>query len=961
MDIQQELSQIVQPARVLTSPLYRIAYANDASYFRLVPQAVVQPNSIGEIQSLFKFSQQHKIPMTFRAAGTSLSGQAVTDGILVDISKHWGDYSVEENASLIRTQPGIVGAFLNNVLKPYGRRIGPDPASIDACMIGGILANNSSGMCCGITENAYRTIHSMTMVLPNGLVLNTADANATAQLHEAAPELEKGLLELKRRILDSTTEYKGESLTAKIRRRYQVKNNNGYLLNAFLDFDTPLDILTHLMIGSEGTLGFIAEAVLHTLPDYPRRYTGQLYFKTLQDAADAIYPLQKSGARAAEIIDRPSLRSIESLPGAPALLAQLPETAAAILVEYQSENSETHQQFQKEAARVVKQLRLLYEAEFTEDPIQQASLWKLRKGIIPSVGAMRPSGTTLLCEDIVFPVTSLADGIADLQHLFAEHGYPEGVVFGHAKDGNLHFLIAQSFNTDTEIARFEAFTQDLVQVVSEKYDGALKAEHGTGRNMAPFVETEWGAEAYAIMRDLKSLFDPDHMLNPGVLINDDPHAHVTHLKSIPLVSPEVDKCIECGFCEPKCPSRSLTLTPRQRIVVQRELAQMRLAGSDITPAVGAAEADSITKDFIYAGIDTCALDGLCATACPVNINTADLTRRLRLESVAPHSEGIANWIAEHFAFTESALGTAIQLGHVAESLIGSKNVTAIIRTTENLTNTTLPKWNRHILFPSPIKRGIRGDVKKEFIYFPSCISRQLGVPSFKPQVSGSSSQLSLSEALIMIARRANVSLFMPDDIHGHCCGMPFHSKGFEAAYRQALHKTWRDMWEWSEHGKYPVVIDTTSCTHTLRTCKDDLSIEDRHIWENLTFLDSIEFLHDILLPKLDINPIDEDVVLHPNCSARKLELDAKMISIAKQCARSATVPLNLGCCAFAGDRGLLFPELTAAATRKESAEVNSHPYSGYYSSNIPCEMGMSEGTGKDYRSIVFLVEKASRN
>ncbi|HSQ40384.1 MAG TPA: FAD-binding and (Fe-S)-binding domain-containing protein, partial [Anaerolineales bacterium] len=514
--------------------------------------------------------------MTLRAAGTSLSGQAVTDGILVDISKHWDKYRIEDDAKHIRFQPGLVGAFINTALKPHRRRIGPDPASIDACMMGGILANNSSGMCCGVTENAYRTIHSMTFVLPNGFTLDTGAPNANQIFENEQPHIAEGLLELKSRIINSSTEHKGETLARKIRRRYQMKNTNGYLLNAFLDFDSPLDILVHLLIGSEGTLGFIAEAVLHTLPDYPRRLTAQLYFKNTQDAADAIYPLQQSGVRAAEIMDRPSLRSVENLPGAPALIAQLPEAATAILVEYQAEDAESISRFGKEAQRVVKNLKLIHDADFTEDPTLQASLWKLRKGIIPSVGAMRPPATTLLCEDVVFPVQSLADGVTDLQRLFDEHGYEEGVIFGHAKDGNLHFLIAQSFNTQTEVDRFAGFMEGLVRVVSVKYDGALKAEHGTGRNTAPFVETEWGAEAYAIMRDLKSLLDPDNMLNPGVMINPDPQAHVTHVKSIAMVAPEIDKCIECGFCESKCPSRRLTLTPRQRIVVQRELASRRL-------------------------------------------------------------------------------------------------------------------------------------------------------------------------------------------------------------------------------------------------------------------------------------------------------------------------------------------------------------------------------------------------
>lgn len=957
MDLHSQLSQIIHPTRVLTSPMYRVAYANDASYFRLAPQAVVQPNSIGEIQALFKFTQQHRIPMTFRAAGTSLSGQAVTDGILVDISKHWGQYSVEDDARLIRFQPGIVGGFLNNVLKPHGKRIGPDPASIDACMMGGILANNSSGMCCGVTENAYRTIHSMTFVLPNGFTLDTAAPNANQIFENEQPHIAKRLLELKQRIINSTTEYKGETLAAKIQRRYQMKNNNGYLLNAFLDFDSPLDILVHLLIGSEGTLGFIAEGVLQTLPDCPRRYTGQLYFKNVQDAADAIYPLKRSGARAAEIMDRSSLRSIENLPGAPTLIAQLPESAAAILVEYQAEDAESISGFRKEAEHVVKDLKLIHDAEFTEDPKLQAALWKLRKGIIPSVGAMRPPATTLLCEDIVFPVQSLADGVADLQNLFNDHGYAEGVVFGHAKDGNLHFLIAQSFNTESEVQRFAAFMDDLVRVVSGKYDGALKAEHGTGRNTAPFIETEWGAEAYAIMRDLKSLLDPDNMLNPGVVINPDPRAHVTRVKSIAMVSPEIDKCIECGFCEPRCPSRYLTLTPRQRIVVQRELASIRLAGSD------SGMVDSVSNEFLYAGIATCAVDGLCATACPVNINTGDLTRRLRAESV--NDEKSALWIADHFALAEKTIGLGVRMGHVAETVIGANGINSVIQTAERITKSTLPKWNNSIphptrfaRLPSPGGRGAGGEVT-DFIYFPSCISRQLGTPKSDNHL-GDDCHLSLGETFPAIAHRAHINLHIPENVTGLCCGMPFNSKGYMQAYRSTLHKTLSQMWDWSGHGQYPIVIDATSCTHTLRTCSDDLNPEDKAIWQKLTILDGVEFLHDQVLPKLDIHPVDEEVILHPNCSLRKLGLDGKMLNLAQRCAKSATVPLNLGCCAFAGDRGLLFPELTASATQKESAEVNARGYGGYYSSNIPCEIGMSEATGRDYVSIVYLVERASR-
>lgn len=948
MELQHLLASILSAARIKTRLIDRVAYANDASYFRLVPQAVVQPDSISEIQALFKFSQQKRIPLTFRAAGTSLSGQAVTDGILVDISRHWARYSVENGGELLRAQPGIVGGFLNNVLKPYRRRIGPDPASLDAAMLGGILANNSSGMCCGVTENSYQTVHALTIVLPNGLVLDTAAPDAAAQLHEGAPEIEKGLREIKKRLLTANSPEgggAGESLVERVRRRYQMKNTNGYALNAFLDFDAPLDILTHLMIGSEGTLGFIAEAVLRTLPEFSRKYTGMLYFRNIQDAAEAIAPLRESGARAAEIMDRAALRAVENSPGVPAILRQLPEGAAAILTEYQAVDAESIQVFQKEAGRVQKNLRLLHDAEFTHDPTEQAALWKPRKGIIASVGAMRAPGTTSLIEDVAFPVPRLAEAVTDLQALFEAHGYPEGVIFGHAKDGNLHFQINQSFNTAADVRRFDGFVRELVRVVSGKYDGALKAEHGTGRNMAPFVETEWGAEGYALMRDIKALFDPDAMLSPGVLINPDPQAHVRHVKTITPVSPIVDACIECGFCESKCPSRTLTLTPRQRIVVQREISRLRSVDA------ASLEMASLMDDFVYAGIETCAVDGLCATACPVSIDTGKLTKHLRSERAT--GQKTAGWLADNFGMVENALGVGVRAAHLAEKVIGVEGVKSLSTVTEKITGLTLPKWNRSV--PHPPKNIHASAGPKDFVYFPSCISRQLGTPS-----SLITAHLSLADALITIARRANVSLVIPENVEGTCCGMPFGSKGYTDAYKATLHKTIAKFWAWSEQGKYPLVIDTTSCAHTLRTCQDALSADDLALYKQMTLLDSVEFIHDTLLSRLEIHPVDEDVVLHPNCSARKLGIDGKLLAIAQRCARSATVPLNLGCCAFAGDRGLLYPELTASATAKESAEVNEKEYGGYYSSNITCEMGMSESTGKNYVGIVYLVEQASR-
>ncbi len=940
MDLHAALVALLEPGRVLTRPIDLIAYASDASFYRLIPQAVVQPQSLREIQALLVFARANRIPLTFRTAGTSLSGQAVTAGILVDVARYWKKIQVEEQGRRVRVQPGVIGSHVNAALRPYGRRLGPDPASIDSCMMGGILANNSSGMCCGVVENSYHTLASITFVLPNGVVVDTAAADADERLRRQAPALHRGILELKQRVRDDA------GLCERIRAKYRMKNTTGYSLNALLDFDDPAEILGHLMIGSEGTLGFIAEAVLHTLPTYPLRYTGLLSFATVQHAGSAIVPLRDSGARALEIMDRAALRSVEHLAGAPALLKSLPEGAAGLLVEYQCTTPEELQQAREAAQHACRTLALLHPPEFTEDAATQALLWKLRKGLFPSIGAMRRQGTTVIIEDVAFKVERLAEAITDLQALFGEYHYDEAIIFGHAKDGNLHFVITPSFNTDAEISRYERFMASLVKLVVEKYDGALKAEHGTGRNIAPFVEAEWGSTAYAVMKDLKRLVDPDGFLNPGVIINDDPRAHVRNLKTLPVVEQEVDQCMECGFCEPHCPSRRLTLTPRQRIVVRREMA--RLVAEASQHAVLAA----LRADYQYASLDTCAVDGLCASACPVAINTGELVKRLRREGHSHKANRRALRLARNLSRLEKMIRLASHSAHWAARLLGDEFLQKMTRAAERVFNTRLPKWNR-AMPASPRRLPKTAQVGAHAVYFPACLSRIMGRPH--------AADFSLLELLPLLAERAGLSVWVPHDAVGHCCGMPFSSKGYSAAFHETLHRMVDKCWSWSEGGKLPIVIDASSCAFALRSCEHELQGDDLVHWRQLTILDSVEFVHDRLLARLQPRRLPEAVVLHPNCAARKLGLTDKLQNLAAACAESISIPEHLDCCGFAGDRGLLFPELTQSATALEASEVNSYSYEGYYSSNLTCEIGMTLATGKPYQSILYLVERATRN
>lgn len=923
------------PARVLVRPLDRAAYASDASMYRLVPQAVVQPKSEEEIRSLFSLSQARGVPMTFRSAGTSLSGQAVTDGILVDLSKHWGRVEVLDGGARVRVQPGAIGGHVNAILRRHGRRIGPDPASIDACMMGGILANNSSGMCCGVRENAYQTLDSLRCILPSGLTIDTADPEAGAHLSAEAPEIAEGLLALKRRIEDDP------ALVERIRRKYRIKNTIGYSLNAFLDHHSPEQILAHLLIGSEGTLAFISEAVLRTLPEYRLQRTGLLLFPTAASAFAAVAPLERSGARAIEYMDNACLRTgrkYKLLDLGPDLDADaLPPDTTALLVEYQCTTEDELAAFRAAEDAVLRPLDLLAPARFTEEPAERAALWKLRKGLIPIVGSTKRSGEAVLIEDVAFPLPHLPEATAELQELFPRHGYGNAILFGHAKDGNLHFVLTQSFNEPEEIARFDRFMTDLAELVI-RHEGSLKAEHGTGRNMAPFVEAEWGSEAVAIMREVKALLDPQGFLNPGVVLNSDPRAHVTHLKSLPTVDPEVDRCIECGFCEPSCPSRRLTLTPRQRIAVRREMVRQEAQG-------GGDVLRSLRQDFQHAGIDTCAGDSLCSTACPVKIDTGRLMKRLRSERHDPRARRAARWAARHFLLMERLTRLAVRTGQLIERIAGTRALQGLTRAAR------LPRWSAAIprvprALPATEREGA------EAVYVPACLSRILGKPR--------DGEKSLSEVLLTLAERAGVRLWIPSGSQGHCCGLPFGSKGFPEAQADILTALVDRLWDWSEQGRLPVVLDASSCLHSIEVSGALLGEETRRRLASLRLLDAMRFVHDTLLPRLDLHRQDLRVVLHPTCAARHLGLDGDMRRIAERCALTVDVPVRLGCCGMAGDRGLLIPELTATAVAPEAAEVQDGAYDRYASNNLTCEIGMTQATGLPYESLLYLVEEASR-
>jgi D-lactate dehydrogenase len=925
-----ELTEALGAERVTSRAIDRHALAHDASHFRLIPRAVVRPGTLAEVARTLEVCDRHGLPLTFRSAGTSLSGQSVTDQILLDTRRGFRAVTVLDEGRRVRVQPGATVRSVNLRLAPYGRRLGPDPASEGTCTVGGVVANNSSGMQCGTTQNAYRTLESLVLVLPDGGVLDTAAPGAADDLARTRPDLHAGLLGLRERIRANPDS------VATLKRQYAIKNTMGYGLNAFLDHDDPLDILAHLVVGSEGTLAFVAEATFHTVELLAHRSTCLLVFDDLAAAVGSVTALTETGAATIELMDSASLRVAGRDPQAPAELAGLAVgDRAALLVEYQARWSDELAGLTAAAGAALDGLPLAVPASSTTDPDARARLWRVRKGLFSAVASARPAGTNALLEDFAVPPERLAETCRELRGLLDRHGYRDAVMFGHAKDGNLHFLLTQRFDDPAHVRRYEEFTDDMVALVLS-HGGTLKAEHGTGRMMAPYVSRQFGAELYGVMEQVKRLVDPRGILNPGVLIGADPSAHVRHLKTAPRVEDEVDRCVECGFCEPVCPSRDLTLTPRQRIVVRREIAAAAQAGDTRL-------AREMSADYEYDGVQTCAVDGMCAQACPVQINTGDLARRLRADAESAPAAALWRAGARHWSAVTTAGAGALT---AADRLPAGMVAVAASRAARRVLGTdTVPLYDP-LLPAGGERRPTLEHADPSAVLFASCIGHIFGP---EPGEQGATA------ALLELCALAGVALRTPAAMAGLCCGTPWKSKGHLPGYELMRERVIPALVEATDHGRLPVVVDASSCAEGLsRMVSSQLEAE------SIKVLDASTFVAEELLDRLRIVERLPSLTLHPTCASEALGSTAAMVRIATAIADEVHVPVDWGCCGFAGDRGLLHPELTASATEAEAAEVSSLGCAAHASSNRTCELALTRATGRSYVSILELLAQASR-
>ncbi|HEX4158489.1 MAG TPA: FAD-binding and (Fe-S)-binding domain-containing protein [Rhizomicrobium sp.] len=920
-----------------------VRYASDASPYRYIPQAIVIAGDVDDVAKTLCFCRENGRHATFRSGGTSLNGQSQSDDILIEVRRNFGGgITIGDRGQTFTARTGVILAHANAHLAIIGRKLGPDPASGHACTLGGVISNNSGGMRCTVDRDAYHTVRRLVFTLPSGTTIDTGASDAEEQFAALEFGLAEGLMTIRDEVLSDP------ALVERIRKKYLIRNTHGYHLLAFLDGETPLEIFRRLLTGSEGTLAFISEATFDTLPLPAVHSVAWIPVPSIDEAIALVPGLVGLGASAVELVVAPALRAAgEAFAGTPRYWQTLDPRAAALLVEFGAADDAALEAKQVDVAKLVANTKLLNPLTFTsrEQAIELA--WHVREGLLGLIGKQRPPGSMIITEDVCFPPAVLATAAHDLQLLLEKHGFLPGVA-GHAAHGNLHFTLVAKLDHPEDRARYSAFMDDLVALVVDKYDGSLKAEHGTGLNMAPFLTREWGEKATNIMWRIKALADPEGVLGPNVILSRDDQIHLKALKSVPAIESitSSSQCIECGFCEPVCPSRNVTMTPRQRIVVRREMARQ---------PQGSAMLGQLQQEYQYDGIETCAGDGTCSLPCPIGINTGAFIREFRKKERGPRSKKIALAVASRWALVEKVAVFALGATQLTTRLLGPRLVPVIANAARAIIdNDLMPAVPGPMPKPASRRMPITSEEGAAAVYFPACINRMFG------RDPDAKSSLSLQEALVTLSRRAGLPLWIPDDVTGLCCSTPFSSKGFADAHQYMADAIADAFWRWSDKGKRTIVVDAASCTLGIADdVQNYLNPERKTRHVQIRIVDSVSWCRD-LMEHLTVTRRLGRVILHPTCSMTHLGLTDALKEIAGQIAAGVEIPIGTTCCGTAGDRGLLHPELVRSATREEATVARAANADAYLSANRTCEMGMRHATGRPYESFVFSLEECTR-
>ena len=942
--LKRDLQRLIE-GEVFFDEFTRAIYSSAASIYRIRPLGIVRPKHKKDVINLVKYAARMSIPLIPRGGGTSRTGNELGEGILIDFTKYMNRIlEFQPKGEWVRVQPGMILDPLNKFLKPHKLFFPIDPSTKEYCTLGGMIANNSSGPH-AVKYGATRDyVLSLEVVLSDGEVMTTGPVSVGEKAAGESKDLETLIQKIYRVMPDLLKRYRKPMEEEK---PFTMKNSSGYDLwrlqgNGLLD-------LTSLFVGSEGTLGIISEAKLRLMPLSGKALGGLIYFDNLDHVGTATQKILELSPAMLEVIERQILDLARKQKAE--LKPYLPEGIEAILfVEFQDENEEQlRQKFKEVERKLIDQEKLAVDLKVAKDNKDMAMLEKVRSVSGPILNKIKgPKKPIAFIEDATVHPNYLSQYIKALRDLFKKFEV-DASIYGHAGDGNLHLMVFLDLTREDEVKKMVSLAEacyDLVLTLK----GTISGEHGDGRLRTYYLKKQY-PNLYPAMVEIKKLFDPENIFNPGCIVGSNQNLLSQHLKygvkdRVPLpiglfdkkpVREAIETCSGCGKCRSYCPVAQ---------EIQEEWAIGRAKATLLKEFVsGRLDPKILDTPEFKAVMDSCVNCKRCLTECPSGVDIPWLALSGRAYYIEKHGEPLRQLF---FANTKRLCKT----GSTLAPLVNLANSLAPVRKGLEMAigldqRRKLPLFHRKT-FRNILKQRPSASRNKRVVYFLSCYSN-----FSDPEGEGL--------ATVEVLEENGFQVLIPDF---PCCGIARINSGSLSRVAEDVQTNVKKMASLIDQGlsiifsepscalavkmEYPKILNTELASRVAEKCYD--------IHQFLTLLHQKGELN------LKLGRVDLDVGYHNPCHLRALGVVKEPVELLQLIPGVKVRVLSDRCCGLVGTFGMKKKnfDLSMAIGKRLFREIVDSGLDGLSTSCGACKLQILQGTGKEAVHPVSLLALAYR-
>lgn len=912
---------------ILCDDIARSLYSTDASIFQIKPAGVAMPRDEDDVCGLVRYAQEHAIPLVPRGAGTGRAGQALGTGLVVDFSRHMRAI-VALGPDSVRVHPGVTFEALRGELASVGRRLAAEPSATPVCTIGGMLAGNSAGP--RACKHGYTLDHVIALraVLDNGdMAVLTAEgapsmSAAPSHIHDIAAALAV-LIEQNRALID----------------RHQPAtrfDRLGYRLHG-----EALD-LPGLLIGSEGTLAIFTEATLRTVPLPAGRAIVLVNVASLERAVQAAVRIAATGPSACELLDRRLLSFARG--GEPGLIS--PDAEAVVVVEYESAAADKAGRLARELADRLASDAAMLRIHVSAEPGEAQSIWHIREAALASLQGLRGGRQPISCiDDVAVPLDALNEYLRRVQDIMQEHE-TTATFLVHAAAGQVEARPFLDLSRPDDVSRLWSIA-DKAHELALELGGTVSGRHGTGLARTPWVARQFGP-LYPVLRQIKAIFDPKNIFNPGKIVDPDPNlarplrkAEFAEPAVLPVrlawaadaIQTEVAHCNGCGQCRTEsagqrmCPifrvEQTEAATPRAKANLLRDLLQ------------GQANGLQLSAEEVRTVADLCVNCKMCALECPAHVNIPKLMLEAKAANVAEHGLDASDWF---FTRLEGVLGWGSSAAFVANLALKSRTARWLLQRFFGLSATRrLPRFARHTFLARAHRRGWTrkpSGIRPVVVYFVDLYANYL-----EPQIA---------EATVAVLRHQGYEVFVPAEQRGS--GIEALAHGDVETAREIVLQNLRVLVEAARAG-WPIICSEPSAALMLKHDYLDLQNDDdtRAIAERTVELSA--FLAQLRRQgrlRTDFGPLPISVGHHVPCHVKALGGPIAAPGLLSLIPDLQTHAVDVGCSGMAGTFGMKSANYGASQQAGQAmlTELRRPEFRFGSSECSACRMQMEDGANK---------------